>query len=137
MSPWWFLLSYYFREQAGQKRGGRSLFIVWLASTTRIVVFKFQESRSKMNYLQSKPTISKQELRFLRRSLTRLFSFPKSVSFPMLLKHQKYSSCGGHHQAILERRDKWHLSHSQITKEEAQKRLYSWRRMTRSRTSFL
>ena len=89
-----------------------------------------------MNDFQSKPTVSKQELGLLRRSLTRLFSFTKSVSFPVMLKDQEDSLCGGH-QAILERRDKRQLSHSHITKEEAQKRLYSWRRMTRSRTSFL
>ena len=84
----------------------------------------------------SKPAVSKQELRFLRRSLTGLFSFTKSVSFPVELKDQEESLCDGH-QAILEKRDKWQLSQSQITKEEAQKRLYSWRRMTRSRTCFL
>lgn len=125
------------REQAGHKRGGRVWFefIVWLASIKR-TVFKFQEPRRKMNYFQSKPLVSKQELIFLRRSLTRLFSFSRSVSFPVLFKDKEDFLCSGQ-QAILERRDKWQLSHSQITKEDAQKRLQSWRRITRSRTSFL
>lgn len=125
------------REQAGHKRGGRVWFefIVWLASIKR-TVFKFQEPRRKMNYFQSKSLVSKQELTFLRRLLTRLFSFSRSVSFPVLFKDKEDFLCGGQ-QAILERRDKWQLSHSQITKEDAQKRLQSWRRITRSRTSFL
>ena len=125
------------REQAGHKRGGRVWFefIVWLASIKR-TVFKFQEPRRKMNYFQSKSLFSKQELIFLRRSLTRLFSFSRSVSFPVLFKDKEDFLCSGQ-QAILERRDKWQLSHSQITKEDAQKRLQSWRRITRSRTSFL
>ena len=81
---------------------------------------------------QSKPeTASKQDVSLL----TRLFGFSKSASFPTLSKYQKDSSCSGRQMIIMGRRN--HFYDGKITKEEAQKRLYSWKRMTRSRTSFL
>ena len=88
MSPWWFLLSYYFREQVDRKRGGR-VFIYCLASIDNKNSLWIPGTQEQNEWFPIKTNSLKTGIEISQKVTDKIIQFPQICQFPRNVKRSR------------------------------------------------